>query len=73
MERCPHGQHKLGEKTMKYVLKKITSISALNDWHGLGKVVAERLESGEAVEIQDPPKTLLDGGYLIESKKKGDK
>ena len=58
---------------MKYILKKITSISALNDWQGLGKVVAEKLESGAAVEIKDAPKTLLDGGYLIENKKKGDK
>ena len=58
---------------MKYILKKITSISALNDWHGLGKEVAEKLENGDSVEIKDPPKTLLDGGYLIESKKKGDK
>ena len=58
---------------MKYVLNKITSISALNDWQGLGNVTAEKLESGEAVEIKDAPKALLDGGYLIEDKKKGDK
>jgi hypothetical protein len=58
---------------MKYVLNKITSISAINDWQGLGKEVAEKLESGEAVEIKDPPKTLVDGGYLIENKKKGGK
>ena len=58
---------------MKYVLNKITSISALNDWQGLGKEVAEKLENGQAVEIKSPPKALLDGGYLIESKKKGDK
>ena len=58
---------------MKYVLKKITSISAINDWQGLGKEVAEKLEKGESVEIKDPPKALLDGGYLVENKKKGDK
>ena len=58
---------------MKYILKKITSISALNDWQGLGKEVAETLEKGESVEIKDPPKALLDGGYLVENKKKGDK
>ena len=58
---------------MKYILKKITSISALNDWQGLGKEVAEKLESGETVEIKDAPKKLLDGGYLVENKKKGNK
>ena len=58
---------------MKYIVKKITSISALNDWQGLGKEVAEELEKGESVEIKDPPKALLDGGYLVENKKKGDK
>ena len=58
---------------MKYVLNKITSISALNNWQGLGKEVAEKLEKGEFVEIKDAPKTLLDGGYLVENKKKGDK
>ena len=58
---------------MKYILKKITSISALNDWQGLGKEVAEKLEKGESVEIKDPPKALLDGGYLVENNKKGNK
>ena len=58
---------------MKYILKKIKSISALNDWQGLGKEVAEKLESGKSVEIKDAPKVLLDGGYLVENKKKGDK
>ena len=57
----------------KYVLNKITSISALNDWQGLGKEEAEKLENGESVEIEDAPKTLLDGGYLVQNKKKGDK
>ena len=58
---------------MKYVLKKITTISAINDWQGLGKAIAEKLEKGESVEIKDAPKSLLDGGYLVENKKKGDK
>ena len=58
---------------MKYILKKITSISALNDWQGLGKEIAEKLESGEAVEIKDAPKALLEGGYLVENNKKGNK
>ncbi len=58
---------------MKYILKKITSISAINDWQGLGKEIAEKLEKGEPIEIKDPPEALLDGGYLVENKKKGDK
>ena len=58
---------------MKYILKKITSISALNDWQGLGKEVAQKLVSGESVEIKDPPKALLEGGYLVENNKKGNK
>tara|TARA_R100000781_G_scaffold93711_2_gene58256 strand:+ start:155 stop:334 length:180 start_codon:yes stop_codon:yes gene_type:complete len=59
---------------MKYILTKITSISALDDWQGLGKEIAEKLESGEEVEIKKPPKKLIEGGYLVEKKKKkGDK
>ena len=59
---------------MKYkISKKIQSFSAINDWQGLGKEVAEKLESGESVEIKDPPKNLLDGGYLVENNKKGNK
>ena len=50
---------------MKYILKKITSISALNDWQGLGKELAEKLQSGESGEIKEPPKALLEGGYLV--------
>jgi|TARA_B100002052_G_C15864173_1_gene591532 hypothetical protein len=57
---------------MKYKINKITSFSALENWQGLGKEVAEKLENGEAVEIDSPPKKLLDGGYLKEvSKPKG--
>ena len=58
---------------MKYILNKIKSISAINNWHGLGKEVAQKLQNGEAVEIKSPPKSLVDGGYLVENKKKGDK
>ena len=59
---------------MKYVINKITSFSALEDWQGLGKENAERLENGEAVELDNPPKKLVDGGYLKEaSKPKGGK
>ena len=57
---------------MKYMINKITSFSALENWQGLGKENAERLEKGEAVELKDPPKKLVDGGYLKEvSKPKG--
>ncbi len=54
---------------MKYVINKITSFSALENWQGLGKEVAEKLENGEAVELKDPPKKLVDGGYLKEASK----
>ena len=49
---------------MKYKINKITSFSALENWQGLGKENAERLEKGEAVELSDPPKKLVEGGYL---------
>ena len=48
------------------------SFSALNDFHGLGREVAIELEAGKEIEIKDPPKHLIDGGYLLEAKK-GDK
>ena len=54
---------------MKYVINKITSFSALENWQGIGKEVAEKLENGEAVELKDPPKKLVDGGYLKEASK----
>ena len=54
---------------MKYMINKITSFSALENWQGLGKEVAEKLENGEAVELKDPPKKLVDGGYLKEASK----
>ena len=58
---------------MKYKMsKKMRSFSALNDFHGLGREVAIELEAGKEIEIKDPPKHLIDGGYLLEAKK-GDK
>ena len=55
---------------MKYkISKKIQSFSAMDDWQGLGKEVAEKLENGEAVEIKNPPKHLVDGGYIIKQEK----
>tara|TARA_R100000458_G_C8148685_1_gene157132 strand:+ start:386 stop:568 length:183 start_codon:yes stop_codon:yes gene_type:complete len=54
---------------MKYVINKIKSFSALENWQGLGQDNAERLEKGEAVELKDPPKKLVDGGYLKEASK----
>jgi len=55
---------------MKFkISKKIQSFSAINDWQGLGKEVAEKLEDGQEVEIKNPPKHLVDGGYIIKKKK----
>ena len=49
---------------MKYKINKITSFSALENLQGLGKETAEKLEKGGEVELKDPPKKLVDGGYL---------
>jgi len=58
---------------VKYKLsKKIQSLSAINDYHGLGKDAAMKLEAGESVELKKPPKGFIDNGYLIEAKNKGD-
>ena len=54
---------------MKYKINKITSFSALENWQGLGKETAEKLEKGGEVELKDPPKKLVDGGYLKEANK----
>ena len=59
---------------MKYKINKITSFSALENWQGLGKENAERLEKAEPVELENPPKKLVDGGYFKQaSKPKGGK
>ena len=59
---------------MNYKLsKKIESISAINDYHGLGKEAAMKLEAGESIELKNPPQIFIDNGYLIEAKNKGDK
>ena len=60
---------------MKYKLSKIKSISAINNWHGLGKDNAKKLQAGEEVELKDPPESLVNGGYLkdVKSKKKESK
>ena len=58
---------------MKFKLAKINSISAIDDFQGLGSKAAAKLVQGEAVEIKNPPKHLIDGGYLVEYKKKGAK
>ena len=55
---------------MKYKLSKIKSISAINDWYGLGKEKAKELEAGKEVELKDPPTILVDGGYLVKCKSK---
>lgn len=50
---------------MKYKMsKKLTAFSAINDFHGLGKDNAEKLEAGESVELKTPPKRLVDEGWL---------
>ena len=50
---------------MKYKMsKKLTSFSAINDFHGLGADNAKKLENGESVELKTPPKKLVDGGWL---------
>ena len=55
---------------MKYKMsKKIQSFSAMDDWQGLGKEVAEKLEDCNAVEIKNPPKHLVEGGYIIKQEK----
>ena len=51
---------------MKYIINKIKSFSAINDMHGLGKDKANLLKDGKSVELIDPPKDLVDGGYLKE-------
>ena len=60
---------------MKFKMNKkiIQSFNALNDYQGLGKEAADKLESGEAVEIKSPPERLVKGGYIIEEKNKGAK
>jgi len=55
---------------MKYKLNKIKSISAINDWHGLGEDNAMKLVAGEEVELESPPQSFLDGGYLVQAKSK---
>ena len=55
---------------MKYKLKKIKSISAINDWHSLGEDNAKKLVAGEEVELESPPQSFLDGGYLVQAKSK---
>ena len=50
---------------MKYKMsKKLKSFSAINDFQGLGAENAKKLESGESVELKNPPKALVDGGWL---------
>ncbi len=44
--------------------KKLKSFSAINDYHGLGKENADKLEAGESVELKNPPKALVDGGWI---------
>lgn len=43
---------------------KLTGFSAINDYHGLGAVNAKKLRDGESVELKNPPKALVDGGWI---------
>lgn len=50
---------------MKYKMSnKLTGFSAINDYHGLGAVNAKKLRDGESVELKNPPKALVDGGWI---------
>lgn len=50
---------------MKYKMSdKIKGFSAINDFHGLGAENAKKLENGESVELKNPPKMLVDGGWI---------
>ena len=56
---------------MKYIIgKNIKSFNSINDYHGLGKEVAKTLAEGKEVDIKNPPKKLLDGGYIIKKTKR---
>lgn len=56
---------------MKYIIgKNIKSFNSINDYHGLGKEVAKALAEGKEVDIKNPPKELLDGGYIIKKTKR---
>ncbi len=43
---------------------KLKSFSAINDFQGLGVENAKKLENGESVELKNPPKALVDGGWI---------
>jgi len=50
---------------MKYIItKKISTFKALNNFQGLGRDNAKALEAGKAVELKNPPKHLVKGGYI---------
>lgn len=50
---------------MKYIkTKKISTFKALDDFQGLGRENANALEAGKEVELEDPPKHLVKGGYI---------
>jgi len=59
---------------MKYKMSnKLQSFSALNDFQGLGKERADELEKGKSVELKNPPKHLIDGGWIVPAEKKESK
>ena len=53
---------------MKYKLSnKLQSISAINDYHGLGKEAAMKLEAGESIELKKPPQIFIDNGQALQT------
>ena len=56
---------------MKYKKsEKIKEFSGVNNYHQLGENNAKKLNSGESIELKNPPKALIDGGWLEPSKAK---
>ena len=45
----------------------------MNDFQGLGKENADKLEKGKSVELKNPPKHLIDGGWIAPAEKKENK
>ena len=50
---------------MKYVKgKNFHEIDAMNNYEGLGQENFQALERGESVDLKEPPKELVKGGYI---------
>ncbi len=54
---------------MKYVKgKNFHEIDAMNNYEGLGQENFQALERGESVDLKEPPKSLVKGGYIKQTK-----